>query len=130
MRDEFDRLLEDTTRLRLNASAADDYDLVVDVADQVLRLSRGDRRSLHVELANHAHSAIDCRLDAVAPLDAWPLLPSPTTLVTVPALSHIGVDIPVVAGATCLSGQWWVLVKAMWFGQRHYSRALSVEVSA
>lgn len=128
MRDELGRELQDTTRIGLGTLTSADRDLLVEVMEKELRIPRNGHRSLHVKLTNQTRSAIDCRLDAIAPLDAWSLLPSPTVLVTVAPMSHTEVHVPVVAGPAFPGGKWWALVKAMWFAQRSYSEALVLEV--
>ncbi len=98
--------------------------LAVDVPEEGLSLSAGERAVLPVTLTNHAPYAIRGEIQVLGPWGTWdvtgPLIhpldigPGESRALDVVADVPLGVR----------PGEWWLLVKAMWFGRVSYSPAV------
>ena len=95
-----------------------------------LELRPGESGELAFRLLNQARSDIDGELMAISPWGTWDLVERAVAGFAVEAESSadvaVGVSVPVAAEP----GEWWVMVKFIWFGRVHYSPAVPLVVRA
>jgi hypothetical protein len=93
-----------------------------------LTLSRGERTTLRVELANTTRSRIDGEAMPVSPWGTWGFIGPYAAPFSVEAGACGEVEFDVVVPVTAEPGHWWALVKLMWFGRAQYTAAVPVVV--
>ncbi|MGH3910089.1 MAG: NEW3 domain-containing protein, partial [Pseudonocardiaceae bacterium] len=101
---------------------------------EVLTLGPGERGRLTALLRNDARAEIRGEAQLISPYGTWSMLTPWTQGFAVPAGAERAVvfDAAVaeegVCGAPGPEGSFWALVKLMWFGRVHYTRAVRVRV--
>jgi alpha-mannosidase len=102
--------------------------LEIDCLTTRLELAPGEAGVLAFRLDNRALSDIDGELMAISPWGTWDLVAEPISGFSVSAGSSADVAIPIAVPVAAEPGEWWVMVKFMWFGRVHYSPAVPLAV--
>ncbi|SDJ01995.1 glycoside hydrolase family 38 C-terminal domain-containing protein [Nonomuraea jiangxiensis] len=111
------------------AAGCDPGLLAVDVPAEGLTLSPGDRTTWTVRLRNLAGFGIRGEAQVISPWGTWNVVDTAVHAIEVPpggeAELAVALDVP----PDARPGEWWALVKCMWFGQVSYSPAVPLRIA-
>jgi hypothetical protein len=93
-----------------------------------LTLTRGERTTLRVGLANHTRSRIDGEAMPVSPWGTWHLIGPYARPFSIEPGAEAEIEFDVSVPTTTEPGHWWALVKLMWFGRTQYTAAIPLVV--
>ncbi|MGW7006764.1 glycoside hydrolase family 38 N-terminal domain-containing protein [Streptomyces sp. NPDC054933] len=105
-------------------------ELEATLAAQDLVVSPGQTGHLSVALRNTAHSQIHGEAQLITPYAIWPISGPWSQPFSVPAGGDSEVSFDINAPAGARPGNWWALVKLMYFGRLLYTPAASVIISS
>lgn len=113
---------------RVPATAAPSDLLTVGLTADALRVPQGTWHRLGVRLRNSAASEVRGEAQLLSPYETWPMIARWTQGFAVPPGSSAELAFAVDVPGWFRPGTYWALVKVMYFGRRHYSEAIPIEV--
>jgi hypothetical protein len=105
-------------------------ELLVELLDQGIAVAPGERASLRLSLRNCVASEIRGEAQVISPYDTWHFIDPWTQGFAVDAGDETIVDFVIAPPWGTPPGDWWALVKVMYFGQLHYTPSVAVRIVA
>ncbi|WP_431895026.1 glycoside hydrolase family 38 C-terminal domain-containing protein [Nonomuraea sp. bgisy101] len=102
--------------------------LRIELNQDSLTLAAGGRASLSATLHNDASFEIRGECQAISPWGTWSAVTPAIQEFVIPPLGHSEVRIDVTAPGDARGGQWWLVLKTMWFGHVNYSPAAEIVI--
>jgi hypothetical protein len=111
------------------ATTGRDTGLVVDVLAAEITVPAGGRTEIGVTLANRARDEIRGELQLVSPWGTWAAIADPVRGFRVAPGTTATVTFDVAPLADTDPGQYWAMVKVMWFGRCQYAPTVRLVVA-
>jgi hypothetical protein len=105
-------------------------ELLVELLDQGIAVAPGERASLRLSLRNCVASEIRGEAQVISPYDTWDFIGPWTQGFAVDAGEATIVDFDIAPPPGTPPGDWWALVKIMYFGRLHYTQSVAVRIVA
>jgi hypothetical protein len=105
-------------------------ELLVELLDQGIAVAPGERASLRLSLRNCVASEIRGEAQVISPYDTWDFIDPWTQGFAVEAGEETIVEFVIAPPAGSPPGDWWALVKIMYFGRLHYTPSVAVRIVA